>query len=404
MEYQRALLKQSVKQAMKQTRPRPIWMTLLYLVITAAGVGLIQTVLGGLNWFGTIAQYYFTMILRGADPDEAVEALGRWIWGNGPQMILAIVAGSLVISLVVYLWRSLLDVSYEGYCLAMVRSQNPGMPALFCAFPQVGSVLLTRILTGVFIFLWELLLTLGLVVVMILGVGLATVIPFLGGVLMLAGFVAYIAATLWVILRYAMTDYILLDQGVSGLEAIRRSKERMRGNVGRLLVLILSFIGWYLVMFAVAFVGFILLIVVLAAQVAMLGGGMDGVYGLAMMSGTGILFIISILVVELVISLWLQPYLTGSIAKFYDFLKGGQNATQPGGWGGTGGGGQEPWNRTTGYGAGDPWDQSSYTWTTGQPGQPSGTPNPPSGQGEEKQDGEEGDSPQNSNGPSYPKY
>ena len=399
MGYQRAQLKQSVKQVMRQTRPRPIWMTLLYLVISAVGTGVIRQILSGLNWSSTIMSYYLTMLINGTDPDMAVDALLRWIFGNGIQMILAIALGSLVVALVLYLWQSLMTVGYEGYCLAMSRGQNPGVSTLFCAFPRVGGVLLTRLLTGVFMFLWSLLFTLGLVVVMILGAGLATAVPFLGALVMFAGMIAYIVVLVWVSLRYALADYILLDQGVSGMQAIRRSKEMMRGNTGKLFMLELSFIGWYLVMFAVALVGILVMAVSMAAQVAVLGNASVG--AMAAMAGTMLLTMGVIFVAELVISLWLQPYLTGSVARFYDFLLGRQPQKQ-GGWTAPGGGGQDPWDRN-GPERRDAWDQSSYTWTAGQPGQSRETLNPPAGGTEERKDGE-GDGPDRPSGPSYPKY
>ena len=399
MGYQRAQLKQSVKQVMRQTRPRPIWMTLLYLVISAVGTGVIQQILSGLNWSSTIMSYYLTMLINGTDPDMAMDALLRWIFGNGIQMILAIALGSLVVALVLYLWQSLMTVGFEGYCLAMSRGQNPGVSTLFCAFPRVGGVLLTRLLTGVFMFLWSLLFTLGLVVVMILGAGLATAVPFLGALVMFAGMIAYIVVLVWVSLRYALADYILLDQGVSGMQAIRRSKEMMRGNTGKLFMLELSFIGWYLVMFAVALVGILVMAVSMAAQVAVLGN--DSVGAMAAMAGTMLLTMGVIFVAELVISLWLQPYLTGSVARFYDFLLGRQPQKQ-GGWTAPGGGGQDPWDRN-GPERRDAWDQSSYTWTAGQPGQSRETLNPPAGGTEERKDGE-GDGQDRPSGPSYPKY
>ena len=399
MGYQRAQLKQSVKQVMRQTRPRPIWMTLLYLVISAVGTGVIQQILSGLNWSSTIMSYYLTMLINGTDPDMAMDALLRWIFGNGVQMVLAIALGSLVVALVLYLWQSLMTVGFEGYCLAMSRGQNPGVSTLFCAFPRVGGVLLTRLLTGVFMFLWSLLFALGLVVVMILGAGLATAVPFLGALVMFAGMIAYIVVLVWVSLRYALADYILLDQGVSGMQAIRRSKEMMRGNTGKLFMLELSFIGWYLVMFAVALVGILVMAVSMAAQVAVLGN--DSVGAMAAMAGTMLLTMGVIFVAELVISLWLQPYLTGSVARFYDFLLGRQPQKQ-GGWTAPGGGGQDPWDRN-GPERRDAWDQSSYTWTAGQPGQSRETLNPPAGGTEERKDGE-GDGPDRPSGPSYPKY
>src|SRR5699024_9857344 len=161
-----------------------------------------------------------TMLINGTDPDMAVDALLRWIFGNGIQMILAIALGSLVVALVLYLWQSLMTVGYEGYCLAMSRGQNPGGSTLFCAYSQAGCVVLPRGVIGVFAFVRFTLFTLELVVDMILGAGVATVMPFVGGLVMFAGMIAYMVGLGGVSLRYAVADYIRLDQGVSGMQAV----------------------------------------------------------------------------------------------------------------------------------------------------------------------------------------
>jgi uncharacterized membrane protein len=71
-----------------------------------------------------------------------------------------------------------------------------------------------HILKFIFIFLWFLLL----------------IIP---------GFIA--------IIRYSMSYYIMIDNpGISGLEAIRRSKQMMHGHKARLFSLWISFLGWFI--------------------------------------------------------------------------------------------------------------------------------------------------------------
>ncbi|HJH62359.1 MAG TPA: DUF975 family protein [Firmicutes bacterium] len=414
MEYQRALLKQSVRQAMGQTRPRPAWITLLYLVVLSAGTYLFQRLLAPLNWWGALMEYFLTLVWDyEMTTDEAMEHLGEWIVGNGPQIIVAIVLGSLVIFLVTYLWRSLMGVGYQGYCLAMVRGQNPGPGMIFCAFPQIGRVLLTRILAAIFVFLWNLLFIAGFAVVGLLAglliQWLGTVGEVLGLLLILAGLVGYLVGLVWASLRYALADYELLDQGVYGLTAIRRSKELMRGNVGQLFVLQLSFIGWYLLMIAAALVIALVAGWILVAQAAMLiQTGGNGVFTIAAMSMTILLSFGVILLVEGIISLWLLPYLTGSVAKFYDFWKGCSPDPQ-GDWSmGRGGGTAE----VSG-------EDFPYAWLSGQqsgqpappappaPPEPPAPPTPPAPpepaapeqgpQGREKP-------PANRSGPSYPQY
>jgi uncharacterized membrane protein len=76
--------------------------------------------------------------------------------------------------------------------------------------------------------------------------------------------------------RYSMAYYILADNPeISALDAIRRSKEMMVGNKWRLFVLQLTFIGWFLLCIVTLGIG----------------------------------------------ALWLGPYMTVTMAHFYDELK-----------------------------------------------------------------------------------
>ena len=140
-------------------------------------------------------------------------------------------------------------------------------------------------------------------------------------------------------------------------------------------------------------------------------GGMHGLGGFYAVIGVVWIFILIIFIVELIIMLWLRPYITGCVAKFYDFLRGSQPLNQ-GGWSGPGGG--DPWDRKTREQK-DAWDYSSYTWSSGRPSNPAGNLNPPAPQDQtEAQGGGKGGSqggteepPQDGQpprGPNYPKY
>lgn len=83
----------------------------------------------------------------------------------------------------------------------------------FKGFNQFGSSFIATLLMVIFICLWSILL----------------VIP---------GIIA--------VYRYAMTYYILADNpGMSGSDAIKKSKEMMKGHKWELFVLLLSFFWWY---------------------------------------------------------------------------------------------------------------------------------------------------------------
>ncbi|MCI3927173.1 DUF975 family protein [Paenibacillus sp. TRM 82003] len=76
--------------------------------------------------------------------------------------------------------------------------------------------------------------------------------------------------------RYSMAFFILHDNpGMSAMDALRQSSEMMKGHKGKLFVLYLSFIGWGLLAIITFGIGF----------------------------------------------LWLLPYMTASLAAFYEQLK-----------------------------------------------------------------------------------
>jgi uncharacterized membrane protein len=98
--------------------------------------------------------------------------------------------------------------------LSFTRSQAVTFKSLFDGFSYFLQTFLLHLIRVIFVVLWFLLL----------------IVP---------GFIA--------LLRYSMAFYIMVDNpGISGLEAIRRSKAMMHGHKGRLFMLWLSFFGWFL--------------------------------------------------------------------------------------------------------------------------------------------------------------
>lgn len=319
MEYNRAKLKQEVKQSMRQTRPRPIWVALLYMVIVSIGGTVIQSVLGAVMGGNTIsaiyAQAYTDALMNGGDLELVMQQMMTHLLQNY-SILSGILTGSVLISILNYLWQSLMGMSYVGYSMAMVRGQNPGVKALFSAFPKFGPVILTRVLVGVFTFLWSLLFGAALLAVVFVGallIALEGAGAVIGVLLIVAAYIAFIVVECWVTLRYAMVDYLVMDQGLSGREAIRVSKELMKGNKGRLFVLQLSFIGWYLIDLAIVVVG---TLVMALCMLPMLTGSAGGIF-------LGVILIFVVFVVVMIgtwlVQMWLTPYTGGAYAKFYEF-------------------------------------------------------------------------------------
>ncbi len=344
MGYDRGQLKRDVKQSMKRSGCMVV--TLLFTIAVSAGTWLINTLLGGAltGGAGHIDQIVLYHMQLGRSVEEAVYIALLELFRRGPGALVSILLGGLALSIVVALWQSVMDVGYEGWCLGMVRREDPPVSKIFGALPQIGPVLLTRVLTGVFELLLVLPLLFGYGAVLFVAVFLN--VPVLSQLLMLAGSAGFVLGALRVTMRYALVDYVLLDKGLSGMDAIRESKRLMQDNTGRGFVLQLSFAGWYALMIAMVYAGVMLVLVPAAG--AFVSGGSGG--WAAAVAPALFIAIVMAIGVE-VMSLWLKPYVTGSMAKFYDWANGSAGSIQggpsfDGGWG----------------------DPGGYTWNSGSSG------------------------------------
>ena len=344
MGYDRGQLKRDVKQSMKRSGCMVV--TLLFTIAVSAGTWLINTLLGGAltGGAGHIDQIVLYHMQLGRSVEEAVYIALLELFRRGPGALVSILLGGLALSIVVALWQSVMDVGYEGWCLGMVRREDPPVSKIFGALPQIGPVLLTRVLTGVFELLLVLPLLFGYGAVLFVAVFLN--VPVLSQLLMLAGSAGFVLGALRVTMRYALVDYVLLDKGLSGMDAIRESKRLMQGNTGRGFVLQLSFAGWYALMIAMVYAG--VMLVLIPAAGAFVSGGSGG---WAAAVAPALFIAIAMAIGVEVMSLWLKPYVTGSMAKFYDWANGSAGSIQggpsfDGGWG----------------------DPGGYTWNSGSSG------------------------------------
>ena len=339
MGYNRVQLKEGVKQSMRMTSSKPLLVTLVFSVIVSVVSGMLNWILGlvfnrgGADYFSILMHY----LERGYDFDEAMsrtmETVMEALMFRGPAILLGTMVGGFVVSFVVSLWQSTMNVGYKGYCLSMVRNENPPLEKIFCAFPQIGTVVVSRLLTNLFIFLWSLLLGVGLAVVIVAMVVIAAVTDMvvLPVLVMIVGVVAYEIGVVWVTMRYALADYALLDQNLSGMDAIRESRRLMQDNVGRAFVLQLSFIGWELLSIALWLTGIAALVIPISIQVAY--GRVSDIGGMIASAGVGLLIMLVMFLGGTILSLWLSPYRTGAMAKFYDWAKGAA-PKGPAGWSG----------------------------------------------------------------------
>ena len=412
MDYNRAAMKEEVKQAMRRTRPSPMLVTLLFLVVVGVGSGLISQLSsrltgillssgagmsleelfeGIMNYGDAYIEYYFEQVLT-----------PQFIIGVAAQMVVI----SFAVSILTTIWTGLMDAGYAGYCLDMSRGTNPDLGRIFCGFPRAGSVILAYILVAIFTTLWSMLFSLGLVVLFIIAAVLMAIgggMAVLGLLLMLAAYVGFFIGLLWAVLRYAMVPFAVIDpqNNLSAMDAIRASKTLMKGRKGKYFVLQLSFIGWYWLRAMIAVVGFIIVAGVTVGSIfsyadrfedvlysfLILGNPDELLQFLVQMLGpvliVGLIVVLVCGVSTLILNLWLTPYRTGCNARFYVYAMGDQpiqpNGGQPiqpsGGQPGPYGGGQ--YN----YGSGQAsYSGGQYNYGGGQPGQPyGGQPGPYSG-------------------------
>lgn len=369
MEFQRVQMKAAARQAMKLQRPHPMLITLLFTIIVNIGSQLVSRILGAASGLNALTTTYAQAFWQHQDPERAIQYA---LLSFGPQrLIVALLVGGVIAGIITTLWSGIMRVGYTTFCLGMVRGQQPQTGALFSAFPQWAGVLLTQFLVGLFRTLWASLF--GVAAVILIGV-LALLFSEVIGlfmILLLAVYIALLVGVVWVTLRYAMVDFLIADQGITGMDAIRESKRLMQGNIGRLFTLQLSFFGWYLLGYAILMVGFISGMIVFGSALAfndsieIVAGSLLGFFGI---------IIVAVIAIS-VLDLWLVPYITGTQALFYDWLRGA-GTPAPGSWGGGQGGWGQPY---------PPRQDTGYTWTpTGGPNSgtgigpgPQGGPTPP---------------------------
>lgn len=182
-------------------------------------VTLVAAVLGGTGSGGP--EIKFNISDSGASLNLNVAGQNIFSTSGNPGMIallaggiLYIVLAALVIAAVWLLLGSVVEVGYSRFTLQLVDGGDAGFETLFQYVPYWTNAVCTRLLTGLYIFLWSLLL----------------IVP---------GIIASYS--------YAMTGYILAEHPeMTAGEAIAASKEMMSGNRWRLFCLHISFIGWAL--------------------------------------------------------------------------------------------------------------------------------------------------------------
>lgn len=199
MELNRTALKGEAKRLFTSTNPSPLLVGFVYFLIVYV-LGLLSSRLIGVQvnmneYYNamTSGDYaYFERLVQSYDP-----GMGAWLIDTAIQIMVLILGAGFTI-----------------YVLNAVRHYVCSFGNIFDGFGVFFRVLWLTILTGIFVFLWSLLL----------------IVP------------GIIAAY-----RYRMALYLLLDNPrMSPYQCISESKRMMTGHKWELCVLDMSFIGWYL--------------------------------------------------------------------------------------------------------------------------------------------------------------
>lgn len=190
----RASLKAHAKRCMKTLSPGIYLVTLLMMVLNYAP---------DLVTNGNV----FSQILQADSLEQAVEIYQNSGVSGGFALSLAMLVLNLFLSLVTFGWQL--------YCLRASRGEEPGgAETLFACFRQFWRFFCAQVLMSVFTFLWTCLF----------------IIP---------GLIAIVA--------YSQTVYIMLDHPeMTPMQAIRASRQLMRGHKWEYFVLEVSFYGWSL--------------------------------------------------------------------------------------------------------------------------------------------------------------
>ncbi|MGN0750660.1 MAG: DUF975 family protein, partial [Treponema sp.] len=132
----------------------------------------------------------------------------------GLSLVLGIILSVSAITFVgPFILLGPLYLGLSMFSIEVVRTSNGKFETGFKGFKQFGTAFIASLLMTLFTSLWALIFI----------------------------FPAFIA-----IFRYSMTFYIIADNhSISGSEAIKKSKEMMKGYKWELFVLLFSFFWWY---------------------------------------------------------------------------------------------------------------------------------------------------------------
>lgn len=304
MRIDRKALKRAAKDNLRQARPNPMWVTLVYLLLTAGISQVVELVIS--NPMGTMA----AIAQAAAEGGDMTRMAEIWMTSGGQGNVVF-----LFLTILVTLYGMVLSFGYYSYTLRRADGEEAGFGTLLSGFVMVGRIILMNLTIACFTLGWTFLTVvpaamLGgvvMVVMMILlnGSSLALVLSVLflyGAILVGAVLASYLS------MRYAFAPFLLAEQPeLRGLEAVRRSRMLLRDRLGEIFTLHLSFLGWLLLQPIL-----LLMVVGLAVAAVWASGAEPFFYAVAVLGGT----IVGALAL-LPFQIWFMPYYYGTMAQYY---------------------------------------------------------------------------------------
>lgn len=236
-------LKSNAREAMRQTRPHPVWVTLAVMAILL----VVQVLSLSLN--GELDAYR-------AMVENAMEGNFVYVEASGSTGFFP-----WLLTVALDLMSMVVGVGYALYSLRLIRRQSPGFGDVFDAFGLFLRAVVVSILKAVLIVLWSLVFMLPAYILMVLvlvGTGMAGAaegdalgLVMSGGpvilVLTAAAFVLEMVGMLLASYRYRLAEFILLDHPeFTAGQCLSLSRMAMKGRKWELFKLDLSFLGWIL--------------------------------------------------------------------------------------------------------------------------------------------------------------
>ena len=288
-------LKRAARADVRTASPKAWLMTLVYLALTAGlsyGVGLFVA-----DPVMALVQMYQSGLVL----DRALLLTMQTVGGTGVFLNLLLLLTGIVF-----------DFGYSQWCLGTVRGGIGEFSDLLGGFALTGRVLLLRLMTILYCVMWYVVIFVPAGLVVMLGLAL----PLIGPILILVVFLGALVLFFSRVLGYAMAPYCLMDEPDKGVaNALHTSRRLMWHQVGKLVLLQLSFLGWQLLGALISAAAELLLTLVGMAAVNLLGLGAGG---------TALVTKAAVMVGALAawpLYLWLTPYMSMAQCRFYDGLK-----------------------------------------------------------------------------------